>query len=140
DLGRGWLNFLSVTGNAGPVAASLRDVLVGLLDFARIKRAVSPKDERLLAALENPVLADGSPAIQSLTGWTRESLNALLQHFFGSTSLASLASVENLARTYDAFAIAKACRITASALIAATTNAPSPANIRALQSTLRALY
>src|SRR5262249_41050399 len=50
------------------------------------------------------------------------------------------ASVENLSRVYDAFAIVKTCRITASALIGATTNAPSPASIGALQSTLRALY
>src|SRR5262249_15980482 len=108
DIGRGWLNFLSVSGASDPVVgASLRDRLVALLDFARIKRAISPRDERLLAVLQNPTLHDGSPAVRPLTGWPVQSVNALLQRFFGSIQSTTLSSIENLSRVYDAFAIVK---------------------------------
>ncbi len=48
----GWLNSLAAQGNPDPAtAASLAGVLTALLDFARIKQALSPSDERLLAVL-----------------------------------------------------------------------------------------
>jgi hypothetical protein len=141
DIGRGWFNFLSMSNaDDSGVGASLRDVLATLLDFVRIKQAVSPRDERLLAVLRNPTLSDGTPAVRTLTGWTLESLRALLQRLFVKIEPAVLSSIENLSRVYDAFVIAKTYRVTASALIAATTNAPSPASIGALQATLRAQY
>jgi hypothetical protein len=123
--------------------ASLRDVLRDLLNFARIKAAISPSDEQVLEILENPSLvsADGvTPQIVKLTGWSESSLDSLLLAFFGSTQLASLGTVENLRRVFDAFAIVTTCRITAAALLAATTNAPTPATVASLQSALRALY
>ncbi len=51
-------------------------------------------------------------------------MNALLTQFFGSTDPASLSSVENLRRVYDAYAIVQTSGLTASALISAITNAP----------------
>jgi hypothetical protein len=68
-------------------------------------------------------------------------LNALLNHFFGSsTSLAPLSSVEGLRRVYDAYALVQTCRVTGAALIAAVTNAPTAMTVNALQSALRAQY
>ncbi len=123
--------------------ASLRGVLIDLLNFARIKAAVSPNDEQLLDILENPNLlsADGvTPQIVKVTGWTLSSLYSLLQHFFGTTQLSSLSSIESLRQVFDAFAFVTTSRLSATALLAATTNAPTPATVASLQSALRALY
>ena len=121
-------------------------MLTALLDFSRIKQALSPSDERLLAVLRNPrqlpscQAAARQTALLSLTGWTQASVNALLTQFFGSTDPASLSSVENFRRVYDAYSIVKTCGLTASALISAITNAPSATTVSALQSALRARY
>jgi hypothetical protein len=143
-IGQGWLNALDVSGTTpdATTAESLRDVLTALLDFARLKRALSPRDERLLAVLRDPsaVLPDGSLAVRSLTGWPLDSLNALMERFFGNIQIGNLSSIENFARVYDALNVVKASRLTAIALIAATTNAPTGAHVRALQSALRAHY
>ena len=48
------------------------------------------------------MLPNGQTALLSLTGWAPESVNALLTQFFGSTDPASLSSVENFRRVYDA--------------------------------------
>ncbi len=141
--GQGWLNALPVLGTAGQATASaLGSVLSALLDVSRIKRGLSPGDSRLLAVLENPALtlSDGSLALLTLTGWARESVEALLQHFFGGTQLAALGTIAGFGRVYDAYAVVRACRVSAAALIASVTNAPTPAAVGALQSALRALY
>ena len=67
-------------------------------------------------------------------------MNALLTQFFGSTDPASLSSVENFRRVYDAYSVVKACGLTAATLISAITNAPSATTVSALQSALRAQY
>lgn len=134
NVGQGWLNFLAVSQDPDPAtAASLRDVLMSLLDYARIKQALSPNDERFLALLQNPAskLPNGFSALFSLTRWDQRSLNALLNRFFGNTDLADLASVENFRRVYDAYAFVQTCRISAAVLIAVTTNAPSDDGRRA---------
>ena len=141
--GQGWLNVLTTAGDPGPAtAASLTDVLTTLLDFARVKQALSPADERLLAVLGNPgaPLPGGQTAVASLTGWAQTSVNALLTQFFGSTNLASLTSVENFSRVFDAYALVQASRLTGAALISAITNAPSATTVSALQSALRTRY
>ena len=165
-IGQGWLNFLTGTGwltelpeQPGPdaaTAASLADVLKALADFAVMKKAFSPSDSRLLAVLQNPAaqlpvspamaqqpataLPVTNSALLSLTGWNLASVNALLTRFFGSINPASLSSVENLRRVYDAYAIVTSCGLSASALIPAITNDPTPATVSALQSALRARY
>ncbi|HEV2451110.1 MAG TPA: neuraminidase-like domain-containing protein [Streptosporangiaceae bacterium] len=144
-IGSGWLNFLAADGAPAPAtAASLAGVLTALVDFARIKQALSPGDERLLAVLQDPAatLPDGQnqSALLSLTGWAQLSVNALLTLFFGSTDPASLSSVENFRRVYDAYSIARTAGLTAPALISAITNAPSATTVGALQSALRARY
>ena len=112
-----------------------------MLDFARLKAALSPADGRLLAVLASPAAAPGGePALLSLTGWDAGSLRALLTQFFGSTDPASLADATKLARVYDAFAVVRTCGLSASAVIAAITNAPTAATVSALQSALRARY
>jgi hypothetical protein len=143
NIALGWLNLLlpsqaiSATTNAG-----LGDVLTALLDFARIKAAVSPTDERLLEVMKTPTqtLPDGSSALLALMGWSESSVDALLQQFFGNTAFAPLSSIENLRRVYEAYALVTACRITGSALIGCTTNAPTATIVATLQSALRALY
>jgi hypothetical protein len=143
NIGEGWLNFLAVSGDpdAG-IAARLRDVLTSVLNYARIKQALSPSDERLLAVLQAPssTLSNGVNALLSLTQWDPGSLLALLNRFFRTADFAGLSSVENFRRVYDAYAFAQTCRISAATLIAVTTNAPSAKAVAALQSALRALY
>lgn len=141
--GQGWLNTLPVIGQPDmPTSASLRAVLVLLLQFARLKAALSPNDERLLAILESPAAAlpNGQSALLALTGWEQESVDALLSQFFASPQLAPLMHLENFRRVYDAYAIVTTCGISAAALIAATTNDPEDATVSALQAALRALY
>ena len=48
--------------------------------------------------------------------------------------------MQNFRRVFDAYALVRACRLTASALISAITNAPSATTVSALQSALRARY
>jgi hypothetical protein len=142
-IGQGWFNFLPVSGDPdAALSARLRDVLTALLDFARIKTALSSSDERVLDALQDPAATapDGTLPLLTLTGWTLDSLQALLQQFFGSTDLAALGDVEAFRRVYDAYAIVSTCRVSAGALIQATTNDPTPSQIGGLQSALRALY
>ena len=118
-------------------------MLTALLDFARVKQKLSPGDERLLAVLRAPAATlpgSGQSALLSLTGWAQLSVNALLTRFFGNTDPASLASVENFARVYDAYSIVQSAGLTAAALISAITNAPTATTVGALQSALRARY
>jgi len=143
SLQPGWLNLLAAQGDPSlATAASLAGVLTALLDFSRIKQALSPSDGRLLAVLSNPAatLPGGQSALLSLTGWSQSSVDALLTHFFGSTDPASLSPVENFRRVFDAYSLVQASRLTASALISAITNAPSATTVSALQSALRTRY
>ena len=120
-------------------------MLTALLDFSRHQAGpVARPTSRLLAVLAlDPAatLPSGqSRRCSSLTGWAQSSVNALLTQFFGSTDPASLSSVENFRRVFDAYSIVQACGLTASALISAITNAPSATTVSALQSALRAQY
>jgi Neuraminidase-like domain len=143
---RGWLNALpGQVGSPIPdlaTAAQLTRVLSALLDFAMIKQALSPNDERLLMLLQAPgaTLPSGQSALLSLTGWAQVSVNALLTQFFNSLSPAGLADIENFTRVYNAMQIVQACRVAASTLIAAVTNAPTATIVATLQSALRGLY
>lgn len=59
-LNRGWLNTLAGAPKAEPAAATaaaLTGIFRDVFDFARIKRALSPSDERLLQVLQAPELA-----------------------------------------------------------------------------------
>ena len=97
-------------------------MLTGLLDFSRIKLALSagsPGDGRLLAVLQDPgaLLPGGQPALASLTGWAQDSLDALLTQFFASTDPKALTTVANFARVYDASAVVAACGLSAAVLV-----------------------
>lgn len=136
-----WLSILHVDDKPNPgVAAILREVLTALLDFAQLKQSLSPKDERLLGVLKTPTLPDGSPSIRVLTGWSIESINLLMQRFFGNFRTFNLTTVGNLKRVYDAFSVLTTSRISVPTLIAAITNAPSAPTVAALQGALRAHY
>ena len=141
--GQGWLNWMRAQGDPDPgTAASLTDVLTELMDFSRLKQAMSPSDERLLAVLGHPaaLVPTGQSALLSLTGWDQASVNALLTQFFGSADPGPLSSVENFSRVFDAYALVQASRLTASTLLSAITNAPSATTVSALQSALRTRY
>jgi len=150
-VGRGWLNLLpgspyaDVLGSTYPGRADgarLRATLQAVLDFGRLKTALSPSDERLLQTLGAPgaILPNGQTALANLTGWQPASLNALLMRFTGATSLAALRDIQTFARVFDALAIVTACRVSAAALLGALTNAPTAASVALLQSALRAQY
>ncbi|QGM47133.1 hypothetical protein H2LOC_016335 [Methylocystis heyeri] len=151
DIGLGWLNALpgapyaDAPGAAYPGGADgprLRETAQAVLDFARLKKALSPGDDRLLQTLAAPgaIVPNGRSAIANLTGWRPAALNALLLRYTGSTSLDSLRRIEVFARVFDALVIVGACGVSAGALLGALTNAPTPAGVAALQSALRARY
>ncbi len=151
DIGRGWLNTLPGTPYAdalgaaypgGADGARLMATLQAALDFARLKKALSPNDERLLQTLAAPaaILPNGQTALANLTGWAASSVNALLMRLTGATSLAALTDIETFARVFDAVAIVTSSRVSASALLGALSNAPTAAGVAALQSALRAQY
>jgi hypothetical protein len=143
---RPWLNALPVGTDPSPFATDLRDRLITLLDYAALKTALSPNDERLLAIFENPgsKSADGTLAVLTLANWDGDSLTALLARF-GKT-LADLSDVATFRRVYRSFQMAKALGISASALLDAATNNPDPASVpgshtvRDFESALRARY
>ena len=144
--GGSWLNDLAATGTPdAATAAGLRDVLTGLLDFSRIKLALSPAspgDGRLLAVLQEPgaLLPGGQSALASLTGWAQDSLDALLTQFFGGTDPKPLSIVANFARVYDASAVVGTCGLSVAVLVPAITDAPTPNTVSALQAALRSHY
>lgn len=151
DVGRGWLNLLPGSPYAdglgspypgGADGARLRATLQTVLDFARLKAALSPSDERLLQTLQSPgaVLPNGQTALANLTGWQPASLGALLLRFTGASSIAALSDIETFARVFDALAIVSASRVSAASLLAALSNAPTAASAASLQSALRAQY
>ncbi|HLW16778.1 MAG TPA: neuraminidase-like domain-containing protein [Actinomycetota bacterium] len=143
---RPWLNALPVGTDPSPFAIALRDHLITLLDFAALKAALSPSDERLLAIFEDPSrkAADGTLAVLTLPNWDVDSLTSLLKQF-GKTN-ADLSDVATFRRVYRSFQLAKTLGISASALLAATTNNPDPASapsshtVRDFESALRARY
>ncbi len=141
SAGGGWLNFLASTPDAA-TGATLCAALTDLLDFSRIKLALSPADERLLAVLQEPsaVLPNGQSGLLSLTGWSQDSVYALLTQFYGSPDLTGLGSVQDFSRLYDAYAVVRACGLAAATLISAITNAPTATTLTALQSALRSRY
>src|ERR1019366_5988083 len=121
--GQGWLNQLSAAGLPDVVTGSaLSGVLSALLEFARIKAALSPADESFLAVLRNPdvTLGGGGSALLALTQWDQSSLSALLMHYFGDTKTAPLGRLEAFCRVYDAYAMVTTCGISASALVKPT--------------------
>ena len=82
--GDGWLNALAVTGDPdSDTAKALLVSLQGLLDFARIKAALAPNDERLLAVLRNPAatLPKGDNLLLTLTHWESASLDGVIDPF-----------------------------------------------------------
>jgi Neuraminidase-like domain/Salmonella virulence plasmid 28.1kDa A protein len=141
--GSGWLAGLSVDAPADPPAyTDLTAVLDGLCTYATMKAAYSPlgtDTPQLLTTLEDTVA--GAPIaaseLLSLTGWDPVSLQPLLGRLFGvatnvpvATSLADFAALPgllaNLVRLRQAFAIVKTCGLSASTLIEAATNDPTP--------------
>src|SRR5262249_49254864 len=133
EIGHGWLNFLGDAQNPSSpdltLSETLGRVLAVLLDYANLKQALSPADERLLQVVQNPgartsdalvaPLPQTAPVppsqslLLSLTGWSLGSVNALLSHFFHTSASGSLRRIENLRRVYDAFAILQTCRVSA---------------------------
>jgi hypothetical protein len=125
---------------AGPAVAGTATALTAmlgiLLDYARVKAAISPSDERVLAVVQDPTL----DALTALTGWDPVSVNALLQQLFGNTMITNIGHVENLRRLYDAYAVVTASGISADRLIPAVTTDPTPAIADGLQAAVRARY
>ena len=138
---QGWLNVLAVSSgdpDIAPVQAT--KILLALLDFARIKSALAPDDERLLAVLQDPnaILPDKSLLLLALTRWESGSLNALFTRY--GKAMPDLGHLETFRRVYDTYAMVKTLGIPASTLISATTNDPDPAKVRDFRSALRARY
>ena len=139
--GDGWLNALAVSGDPAPATATaLLKPFEALLDFARIKSAISPNDESLLTILKDPTTAtqNTDSLLFTITRWNQTSLNDVLTQF--SSTIAGLEHFDLFRRVYDAFAVIQKMGISAKALIQATTNEPTADTVRDLQGALRARY
>jgi len=139
--GDGWLNALAVSDDPLPgTTEALLKPFEALLEFARIKSAISRSDESLLAILKDP--AGGTKKRDSqlftITRWDQPGLNDLLTHWGGNS--AELDSFELFRRLYDAFTLIEKLGVSAKAMIQATTNEPSAETVRDLQAALRARY
>lgn len=138
-----WPNALATTADpAEAVAAALLPPFTALLDYARIKSELGVSDESLLACLVDPVKAtqQQSSLLFTLTLWSRDSLSAVLTLFTGGANFNQLQHFAMFRRVSDAFALIEAIDISASNLIAATTNDPAASAVRDFQSSLRARY
>ncbi|WP_199307266.1 neuraminidase-like domain-containing protein, partial [Alkalinema sp. FACHB-956] len=145
--GQGWLNHLSTAGNPNAVhLPALHQGLTALLDFAHLKAELSPDDQRLLRVLTDPIAAAQPEPDQRLedcvlfrlTGWQPRSLEVLLQHL--GLAIADLTHLHTFRRIFDAYAPLHRLKISAAALIKATTNEPTATTVRDLQAALRARY
>jgi hypothetical protein len=139
--GEGWLNALAVTGAPSTATAqALREVLVALLGFVRIRAASAPGEDELVSLLEAPAatLPSGESALPVLLGWDAGSLGTLLTRF--GLTLADLGNIDALRRVHDAYALVRTSGIPAVALIAATINDPPAAALQGLEAAVRARY
>lgn len=136
---KGWLNSLPADGSPDTSTFStLLAAFTALLDFAYLKAALAPEDERLPAVLEDPAAAEAGGLLYSLTRWEPGSLGALLGRF--GMTLDDLGHVEDFRRVYDAYGWIRAMGFPASALLEAATNEPIAATVVGLQAALRARY
>ncbi|HEX9423539.1 MAG TPA: neuraminidase-like domain-containing protein [Pyrinomonadaceae bacterium] len=156
--GRGWLNSLPVAGTPDTTTGvSLLEPFEALLNFAALKVALSPNDERLLIVLKDPnaiietadttPLHDENSLLLALTRWDGESLDALLLRFGkniqGQPNEADRGALKELAtfqRIYRAYALVKKIGVSAAALIAATANEPKAVAVQNFKAALRARY
>ena len=138
--GAGWLNALPVAGDPDPAAGpALRVPLRALLDVAALKAGLSAADEDVLNVLQDPVgAAAPEGALFRLTHWDRPALDTILGHF--GMAPADLAQPAAFARVAAAMALLSTTGIPAPTLLAATTNAPTGAQVRDLQAALGARY
>jgi peptidoglycan hydrolase-like protein with peptidoglycan-binding domain len=139
--GQGWFDALAVSGTPpAPTAHALRDVFQAVLDFARIKRALSPDDERLLQVLQAPDarLETGDALLPALTGWDETSLADLLTRL--GHAHADLAHLSVFARVYDTLAVVGTFGISTAALAKATTNDPTATTTGVMLAAVRARY
>ncbi|MBS1910849.1 MAG: hypothetical protein JST22_02570 [Bacteroidetes bacterium] len=136
-----WLNALPVTGNANTPSA-LVPPLHEVLDHARMKAAIAPDDESLLAILNNPAAAtaNANSLLYVLTGWDAASFTALQPVISGGALTSSPISPVLFRRYYDAMTVVLKMGLPAAALITATTNEPTATMVRDLQAALRARY
>lgn len=140
---QGWLNMLPTEP---PPAASepsaspeLASVLEVALDLARLKAALSPDDERLLAVLQG--LSGAAPAagtaLLAVTGWEQGTLDALVARF-GLADVADLADPTVIARLFDAYEIVSTLGISAPDLFQGTTINPDISALLAIERALQA--
>ena len=135
----GWLNALPVAGEAADPPALLPP-LRELLDYARIKSEISPGDERLLEALDDPAAAtqDANGLLFVVTRWDPAVLTEVLGHF--GKAVADLKDMGQFRRVYDVFSLIAQMGVAGHALIQATTNEPTAELVRDWQAALRARY
>jgi Neuraminidase-like domain len=139
---RGWLNSLPVSGDPDDdTAHALYRCFAVLLDFALLKRELSPDDERLITVLKDPATAtaDDNGLLFKLTRWTPDSLNTIRIHF-EINSIGGLSDLEVFRRVYDAHRPLQQIGISATALVSAAVNNPTAKTVRDFQSGLRARY
>ena len=141
--GDSWCNVLPVDDSADQtIFPALLRVFLALLKFSAIKVVLSPGDDAVLRCLEDPVTAGAEGGqLLALTHWTVSALSGgggMLAHF--GLALADLKRFEQFWRVYDAMGISQVMGVAASALIAVTTNDPTPEMVLALQAALRGRY
>jgi hypothetical protein len=140
--GEGWLNALptSLLADNAAILPELLKRFTALLNYGELKESLKVKDDLLIKIFVNPnaITEDKKSLLERVTSWDNTSLNALYTHF-GLTS-DDLKHLEAFIRINEAFNLVKKIGIKASTLVTNTTNEPTAAIIRNLQSALRARY
>ncbi len=137
--GTSWLNSLPINGSA-PTPTLLLPPLREAIDFAILKKRISPDNELLLKVMLDPTTATATAdsLLYTLTGWDPTSLTALVTQFVGTVS--NLSQPAMFRRVYDAFELTRSVGISTTAMIAVTTNDPTSTQVQNFQSALRARY
>ncbi len=137
--GHGWLSGLAVTAPASAADfGDLTRLLRALLTFTTLKARFAPTDTRFLDAISAVTGAADTTKLQALTGWDATSIAVVTARLFGGVTLPAIADIVSaLGRLAETFDVIGGCGVTASTLIAATTNDPAEATVQALQAALR---
>ena len=142
-----WLNDLPTNDDPNDAtSAKLCAAFEEMLRFARLKRELSPGDERLLTVLLDPAAKipgrgkdKPDDLLTTLTRWDPPSLGELLTRF-GNANRSALKDLQTFERVHDAFAWLGKVRVSAKVLFGSATNDPAASAVRDLQSALRARH
>ncbi len=115
--------------------------LLTLLNLARMKSTLGQQGAQLLRVLQDPDAKNEKEEmlLHTILRWAPESVDALLKRF-KKDKRSALRDPAVFAQVYDVMRACQQCRVSATTLIQATMNDPSPDALRNFESAVRARY